>query len=73
MWTKSTGLWTEGDRADPWSMVDRSPYHFARPSIFYSMAKSERVGSAVAEGGAIGARGSRVASEASNGPSAVGG
>jgi hypothetical protein len=27
-WTKSTGLWTEGDGAGPWSMVDRGSYPF---------------------------------------------
>jgi hypothetical protein len=29
-WTKSTGLWTEGHHAGPWSIVDQSPYRFAR-------------------------------------------
>jgi hypothetical protein len=29
LWTESTGLWTKGDGASPWSMVDRASYPFA--------------------------------------------
>jgi hypothetical protein len=29
-WSESTGPWTEGAGAGPWSMVDRSPYRFTR-------------------------------------------
>jgi hypothetical protein len=29
LWTEFTGLWTKGDGASPWSMVDRASYPFA--------------------------------------------
>jgi phenolic acid decarboxylase len=29
LWTESTGPWTKGDDASPWSMLDRASYPFA--------------------------------------------